>query len=197
MMQPMNIKQKRCAWADSKNPLYADYHDQEWGVPVYDDRTQFEFLVLESAQAGLSWEVILNKREGYRKAFAEFDPEKVARFNQRSVERLVKDASIVRNRLKIQATISNARLFLDLQDSHGSFSEYIWQFVDGKPIQNKWKTQKQVPATTKASDALAKDMKQRGFKFFGSTIAYAHMQATGLINDHVVSCFRHQSLAKG
>ncbi|NNF60362.1 MAG: DNA-3-methyladenine glycosylase I [Gammaproteobacteria bacterium] len=187
-------KIKRCKWALGVNQAYIDYHDKEWGVPARDDCTQFEFLVLESAQAGLSWSTILNKRDGYRKAFAGFDPEKVARFNKRSVERLVNDASIVRNRLKIESAINNAKRCLEIQEEFGSFCDYIWGFVDGKPIRNKWRSDKQVPATSKESDALSKDLKSRGFKFVGSTIIYAHMQATGMVNDHVVSCFRYREI---
>lgn len=185
-------KTTRCPWSDSKDPDYLLYHDDEWGVPVYDDRTQFEFLILESAQAGLSWSTVLRKRAGYRQAFAQFDVEKVARFNKRSVERLISNPDIIRNRLKIQSAISNAKLFLELQNQYGSFSAYIWGFVDGRPIVNRWRTQAQVPATSKHSDALSKDLKARGFKFVGSTIIYAHMQATGLVNDHLVDCFRYR-----
>ncbi len=183
----------RCPWALAGNELYVAYHDEEWGVPVRDDGKQFEFLVLESAQAGLSWSTVLNKREGYRQAFAGFDPVKVARFNARRIDRLVVDASIIRNRQKITAAVNNARAFLKVQEEVGSFSEYIWQFVDGKPTQNRWKTQQQVPASTSHSDALSKDLKQRGFKFVGSTIMYAHMQAVGMVNDHITSCFRHKA----
>ncbi|MEH6543970.1 MAG: DNA-3-methyladenine glycosylase I [Porticoccaceae bacterium] len=181
----------RCPWSQS-DPLYHRYHDDEWGVPCYDDKLLFEFLVLESAQAGLSWITVLRKRENYRKAFSNFDANKVARYNSRSVSRLMNDAGIVRNRLKIESAISNARLFLDLQDSHGSFSNYLWGFLDGKPIQNVWRSLDQIPATTPQSDAISKDMKQRGFRFFGSTICYAHMQAMGMVNDHLTSCFRHE-----
>lgn len=180
----------RCPWSQS-DPLYHRYHDDEWGVPCYDDKLLFEFLVLESAQAGLSWITVLRKRENYRKAFSDFDANKVARYNSRSVSRLMNDAGIVRNRLKIESAISNARLFLDLQDSHGSFSNYLWGFLEGKPIQNAWRRLDQIPATTPQSDAISKDMKQRGFRFFGSTICYAHMQAMGMVNDHLTSCFRH------
>jgi DNA-3-methyladenine glycosylase I len=184
---------ERCAWSIGIDPEYARYHDKEWGVPVRDDRTHFEFLVLESAQAGLSWWTILRKREGYRNAFADFDAAKVARFKARTVERLMKDASIVRNRQKIEAAIANARGFLDIQKEFGSFDSYVWRFVGGKPLVNRWRRQAEVPATTKESDALSKDLKARGFKFVGSTIVYAHMQATGLVNDHLVTCFRYQA----
>lgn len=186
--------QHRCEWCGDSE-LYQQYHDTEWGVPCYDDPTLFEFLILESAQAGLSWITILKKRENYRKAFANFNAEKVARFNTRSVERLMNDAGIVRNRLKIESAITNARRFLDVQAEFGSFSNYMWRFVDGTPIQNHWQNLKQLPVSTPLSDTISKDMKQRGFRFFGTTICYAHMQATGLVNDHVVSCFRHQPLS--
>jgi DNA-3-methyladenine glycosylase I len=175
---------------------YVRYHDEEWGVPVHDDRRQFEFLVLEGAQAGLSWSTILNKREGYREAFADFDAERVARFNRRSVERLVKFPGIVRNRLKIESAITNARRFLAVQQEFGSFDDYLWSFVAGRPIVNRWTDMKQVPATSAESDALSKDLKTRGFKFVGSTIMYAHMQATGMVNDHLVSCFRYKTCAQ-
>jgi DNA-3-methyladenine glycosylase I len=185
-------KSDRCAWSEGVDPAYQRYHDTEWGVPVRDDRTHFEFLVLESAQAGLSWWTILRKRDGYRRAFAAFDAQKVARFTARSVERLMRDASIVRNRLKIEAAIANARGFLEIQKEFGSFDNYVWRFVGGEPIVNRWRKQGQVPATSKESDALSKDLKSRGFKFVGSTIIYAHMQATGLVNDHLVGCFRYR-----
>ena len=184
---------ERCSWSVGIDPAYERYHDSEWGVPVRDDRRHFEFLVLESAQAGLSWWTILRKREGYRRAFADFDAAKVARFNARTVERLMKDASIVRNRQKIEAAIVNARGFLDIQKEFGSFDRYVWPFVGGKPLVNRWRKQGEVPATSKESDALSKDLKSRGFKFVGSTIVYAHMQATGLVNDHLVSCFRYKT----
>jgi DNA-3-methyladenine glycosylase I len=186
---------RRCPWGTGGNEAYLRYHDEEWGAPVRDDRTLFEFLVLESAQAGLSWSTILNKRAGYARAFAGFDPVKVARFNRRSVECLVKDASIVRNRLKIESAISNARCFLDVQEEQGSFSDYLWDFVDGMPVQNRWRTQDQVPASTPLSDAIGKDLKKRGFRFVGSTIVYAYLQATGLVNDHITGCFRHKECA--
>jgi DNA-3-methyladenine glycosylase I len=182
---------KRCTWPLKGNALYLQYHDTEWGVPVWDDQTQFEFLILEGAQAGLSWSTILNKREGYRAAFAGFDAEKIARFGKRDVARLLQDAGIVRNRLKIAAAISNARAFLSFREQHGSFAEYLWDFVGGKPIQNRIRESKQIPVTSAESDAISKDLKQRGFKFVGSTIIYAHMQATGMVNDHLMSCFRY------
>lgn len=186
----MAKQQKRCGWVDGGNDLYHRYHDEEWGVPVRDDIRHFEFLTLEGAQAGLSWATVLNKREGYRKAFAGFDPQKVARFTEKRVEKLLLDPGIIRNRLKVQATVNNARRYLEVQESFGSFNEYIWGFVEGKPIVNRWKTLKEVPATSPVSDALSKDLKQRGFKFVGSTVIYAHLQAAGLINDHTVDCFR-------
>jgi DNA-3-methyladenine glycosylase I len=182
----------RCKWAEGVSLDYIRYHDEEWGVPVYDDRTQFEFLVLEGAQAGLSWSTILNKRDGYRKAFADFDPEKVARFTPKRVERLLQDPGIVRNRLKVQSAVTNAKAFLDVQKEFGSFSDYIWGFVGGKPIRNAFAKDGDIPATSTESDALSKDLKKRGFKFVGSTIVYAHMQATGMVNDHVTSCFRYK-----
>ncbi len=187
---------KRCRWAEGTTLDYIRYHDEEWGVPVHDDLTHFEFLTLEGAQAGLSWSTILNKRDGYRKLFAEFDPEKVARFTKKRIEKLLLDASIVRNRLKIESTVSNARAFLKVREEFGSFSDYIWGFVDGKPVQNNFKKDGDVPATSPESDALSKDLKKRGFRFVGSTIIYAHMQATGLVNDHVTGCFRHKPCAK-
>lgn len=188
-------KKERCGWA-GEDATYIEYHDTEWGVPVYDDRTLFEFLVLEGAQAGLSWITILRKRDAYRTAFAGFDPEKVARFNAKKVEALMQDAGIVRNRLKIESAIKNARAFLDLQDELGSFSDYQWKFVDGKPLQNRHATLKQIPARTPISDAFSKDLKKRGFNFVGSTIIYAHMQAVGMVNDHVDTCFRQKPVSK-
>lgn len=185
----------RCPWSLSGNELYREYHDTEWGVPVFDAHKQFEFLVLEGAQAGLSWSTILNKREGYRRAFADFDIERVARFGKRDVTRLMNDAGIVRNRLKIESAISNARALLEFGERHGDFVEHLWSFVGGKPIQNRHRTQTDVPATSTESDAISKDLKKRGFRFVGSTIIYAHMQATGMVNDHVVTCFRHKQLA--
>ena len=185
------MTRQRCPWSQGVSDAYERYHDEEWGVPVRDDRMHFEFLTLEGAQAGLSWSTVLHKRDAYRKAFANFEPAKVARFNQRSVERLLNDAGIIRNRLKIDSAISNAREFLRVQDEFGSFDAYIWRFVDGKPIVNRRKWQQDVPATSSESDALSRDLKSRGFKFVGSTIIYAHMQAIGLVNDHLVDCFRY------
>jgi DNA-3-methyladenine glycosylase I len=180
----------RCAWAGT-DPLYVAYHDEEWGVPVHDDRKLFEMLTLEGAQAGLSWITILRKREAYRAAFDNFDPAVVAEYGEAKVAALLADAGIVRNRLKITATIRNARAFLAVQAELGSFDAYIWQFVDGTPIQNSWRTMSEIPAKTPLSDAISKDLKKRGFTFVGSTIVYAHMQATGMVNDHVTDCFRY------
>ena len=185
----------RCRWAEGVSPAYIAYHDEEWGVPVRDDRTQFEFLILEGAQAGLSWSTILNKRSGYRKHFADFDVQKVARFTKKRIEKMLLDPAIVRNRLKVESAVVNAQAFLKVQEEFGSFCEYIWGFVDGRPIQNKIRKDSETPATSPESDALSKDLKKRGFKFVGSTIMYAHMQATGMVNDHVTSCFRHKPCA--
>lgn len=187
----------RCGWSIKDNdPLYVTYHDEEWGVPVHDDQKLFEFIVLEGAQAGLSWLTILRKREGYRKAFAEFDPQKVARFSESKIEKLLLDASIIRNKLKVRSAVTNAKAFLKVQEEFGSFDNYIWQFTDGKPIVNHWKTMKDIPPRTKESDIMSKDLISRGFKFVGSTICYAHMQATGMVNDHTTECFRHSQLLK-
>jgi DNA-3-methyladenine glycosylase I len=183
----------RCAWSTS-DPLYIDYHDREWGVPVHDERKLFEMLILEGAQAGLSWITILKKRENYRKAFDNFDAKKVSRYNAARVRSLMKNEGIVRNRLKIAATISNAKAFLAVQKEWGSFDSYIWQFTGGKPIDNHRKGNKDVPATTPESDAMSKDLKKRGFRFVGSTICYAFMQATGMVNDHAITCFRHKQV---
>jgi len=185
----------RCKWAEGVNLDYIEYHDKEWGVPVHDDKVQFEFLILEGAQAGLSWSTILNKREGYRQAFADFNVEKVARFTDKRVEKLLTNPAIVRNRLKVKSAVTNAKALIKVQEEFGSFSKYIWGFVDGKPIQNKFRKDGDIPATSTASDDLSKDLKKRGFKFVGSTIVYAHMQATGLVNDHVVGCFRYKPCA--
>ncbi|MCL4682581.1 MAG: DNA-3-methyladenine glycosylase I [Rhodocyclaceae bacterium] len=186
-------KVQRCPWC-GEDPLYVAYHDAEWGVPVHDDRRLFEFLILEGAQAGLSWITILRKREAYRRAFAGFDAEKVARYGAREAKRLLADPGIVRNRLKIEAAIANARRFLEVQETFGSFDAYVWRFVDGRPIVNRWKSLAQVPAATRESEALSRDLKARGFRFVGPTICYAHMQATGMVNDHLVGCFRHAEL---
>ena len=184
----------RCPWA--KTDLYVHYHDTEWGVPVHDDRLLFEFLILEGAQAGLSWETILNKRESYRAAFDHFDPATVAKYGQKKRKNLLADAGIVRNRLKIEAAIQNAQMFLAVQEEFGTFDEYIWGFVGREPKQNAWKSIKEVPAKTPESDAMSKDLKRRGFKFVGSTICYAYMQAVGMVNDHLVECFRHTQLSR-
>ncbi|MDP9034234.1 MAG: DNA-3-methyladenine glycosylase I [Myxococcota bacterium] len=188
-------KKARCAWSGA-DPRYVAYHDEEWGVPVHDDRLLFEFLVLEGAQAGLSWITILRKREAYRRAFDHFNPETVADYDARKVALLLNDAGIVRNRAKIQSAVKNAGAFLAVQREFGSFDAYQWRFVGGCPLRNHWPTTKDVPARTAESDAFSKDLKQRGFSFVGSTIMYAHMQAVGMVNDHVVSCFRHREVAK-
>jgi DNA-3-methyladenine glycosylase I len=180
---------KRCDWVGSE-PIYLEYHDTEWGVPLHDDEKLFEFLVLEAAQAGLSWITILRKRENYRKAFAGFDPEKIARFNRLSVERLLRNPGIVRNRQKIEAAVANARAFLAVQEEFGSFDRYVWRFVDSAPIQGRWRTTRDVPARTPESERMSKDLISRGFRFVGPTICYAHMQATGMVNDHQLDCFR-------
>ncbi len=187
---------KRCQWAGD-NSLMVEYHDKEWGVPVHDDRTLFEFLTLEGAQAGLSWQTILNKREGYRQAFADFDPAKVAQFTAEDEERLRQNPAIVRNRLKIASTVNNARTFLEVQQQFGSFDSYLWRFVDGKSIQNNWEVWRDIPAQTKESEALSKDLKKHGFRFVGPTICYAFMQAVGMVNDHTVDCFCFQNLSDG
>ena len=181
----------RCPWC-LKFDQYIQYHDEEWGVPVHDDRIHFEFLILEGAQAGLSWSMILKKREGYHKAFAGFDPVKVARFSEKKLEKILLNPNIVRNRLKVYAAVNNAKRFLEVQKEFGSFDNYIWGFVNHKPIVNKWKTLKQIPAITKESDVLSKDLIKRGFKFVGSTVIYAHMQACGLVNDHLVECWKYK-----
>lgn len=186
----------RCGWAGT-DPLMCAYHDTEWGRPTRDDRRHFEFLILEAAQAGLSWSTVLKKREGYRKAFCDFDPLKVARFTPARIEKLMLDTSIIRNRLKIEATVNNAKQFLAVQREFGSFDAYCWQFVGGKPIVNKHRSAKDLPATSAESDAFSKDLKKRGFKFVGSTVIYAHMQAVGMVNDHTMDCFCYKTLAKG
>ncbi len=181
---------QRCPWLNLDKPDYVAYHDREWGVPVHDDRKHFEFLTLESAQAGLSWYTVLRKRANYRQAFAEFDPAKVSRFNAAKIEQMLQDPGLIRNRRKISAAVENARHFLTVQDEFGSFSAYIWRFVSGEPIVNEFRTLADLPATSRESDALSKDLKSRGFKFIGSIVIYAHMQATGMVNDHVLDCFR-------
>jgi DNA-3-methyladenine glycosylase I len=189
-----NLDKKRCGWA--KNDLAIQYHDTEWGVPLHDDHGLFEFLILEGAQAGLSWDTILAKRENYRKAFDGFDVNKVARYTEKRIEKLLQNEGIIRNRLKVASAVSNAKAFLKVQKEFGSFDKYIWDFIDGKPIVNKWKQIGQVPATSPVSDAISKDMKKRGFNFVGSTIIYAHMQATGMVNDHLTSCYRYKEVGR-
>ena len=185
---------QRCPWLNLDKPDYVAYHDREWGVPVHDDRKHFEFLTLESAQAGLSWYTVLRKRANYRQAFAEFDPAKVARFNAAKIEQMLQDPGLIRNRRKIGAAVENARHFLAVQDEFGSFSTYMWRFVGGEPIVNEFRTLADLPATSRESDALSKDLKSRGFKFIGSIVIYAHMQATGMVNDHVLDCFRRRQI---
>ena len=186
----------RCAWSGS-DPIYVDYHDKEWGVPARDDRKQFEFLVLESAQAGLSWITILKRRAGYQRLYEGFDAEQVARFDEAKVLSMLQDPGIIRNRKKIDSSINNARLFLEISEKHGSFSNYLWGFVDGKQVVNRFKSQSEIPANTPLSDTISKDLKQKGFRFLGSTIIYAHLQATGMVNDHLESCFRHKECIEG
>ena len=188
-------RQKRCSWC-GKDALYVAYHDQEWGVPLHDEQKLFEFLILEGAQAGLSWLTILKKRDAYRKAYYQFDIEKVARFNSRSIERLMNNPGIVRNRLKIEASINNARAFIEVQNEFGSFDKFIWQYVDRKPRQNHWRQLRDIPVSTKESEQMSKDLQQRGFRFVGPTICYAFMQAVGMVNDHVTGCFRHKQVAR-
>jgi len=189
----VKAKKIRCGWCEG-DPLYEAYHDQQWGVPVYDDQTLFEFLVLETFQAGLSWITILRKRENFREAFDQFDYKKIANYGEQKYKLLLQNPGIIRNKLKIKATITNAIQFMAIQEEFGSFSAYIWNFVDGKPIQNQVKHYKEAPATTSISDALSKDLKKRGFKFVGSTVIYAHMQATGMVNDHQIDCFRYKEI---
>ena len=185
---------QRCPWLDLDKPDYVAYHDREWGVPVHDDRKHFEFLTLESAQAGLSWYTVLRKRANYRQAFAEFDPAQVARFSAAKIEQMLQDPGLIRNRRKINAAVANARHFLAVQDEFGSFNAYVWRFVQGQPMVNEFRTLADLPATSRESDALSKDLKSRGFKFIGSTVIYAHMQATGMVNDHVLGCFRRAQI---
>ena len=187
---------KRCAWVNPDDALMLEYHDREWGVPVHDDRKHFEFLVLEAAQAGLSWAIVLKKREGYRRAFSQFDPQKVARYTEKRVQALTADPAIIRNRMKIEAAVRNARAFLAVQEEVGSFDAYCWRFVDGRPRVNRRTADGQIPATSPESDAFSKDLKSRGFGFVGSTIVYAHMQAVGMVNDHLVNCFRYPEVQR-
>ena len=189
----MKTEKTRCPWPTDE--LYIRYHDEEWGVPVHDDRVLFEFLILEGAQAGLSWRTVLNKRENYRAAFDNFDAEKIARYNEARIAKLLANEGIIRNRLKIRAAVQNAKAFLKVREEFGSFDKYLWRFVDGKPIVNHRKSMKEVPTQTKESDAMSKDLLTRGFKFVGSTICYANMQAVGMVNDHLVTCFRHRELS--
>ena len=191
-----SMPKKRCGWAGETNPLMLEYHDREWGVPVHDDSKLFEFLVLEAAQAGLSWSIVLNKREGYRRAFSGFDPNTVARYTEKRVQKLLLDPGIIRNRLKIEAAVRNARAFLAIQEEFGSFDAYSWRFVGGQAKLNRWGVMKQIPATSTESDAFSKDLKGRGFSFVGSTVIYAYMQAVGMVNDHLVECFRYKEVAK-
>jgi len=191
---PDDRKKKRCTWVRVDDPLMLQYHDSEWGVPVHDDRKHFEFLILEGAQAGLSWSTVLKKREAYRKAFADFDPAKVARFTPQRIEKLLLDPGIIRNRLKIESAVKNAKAFLKVQQEFGSFDNFCWRFVNGKPKLHKLTSLQQIPATSPESDAFSKDLKQRGFNFVGSTIMYAHMQAVGMVNDHLTDCFRYREL---
>ncbi len=188
------MKKKRCAWVNLDDALMIQYHDNEWGVPVHDDRKHFEFLVLEGAQAGLSWSIVLKKRDGYRRAFSRFDPGKVARYTDKRIRELTLDPAIIRNRMKIEAAVRNARAFLAIQEEFGSFEAYCWRFVNGRPKLNRWKATGEIPATSPESDAFSKDLKRRGFGFVGPTVIYAHMQAVGMVNDHLVDCFRYREI---
>lgn len=190
------MQKVRCAWVPKGDELYQDYHDQEWGVPVYDKKVLFEFLLLEGAQAGLSWSTVLNKRAHYRRVYADFNPEKIARFSDKKIEKLLQDPGIIRNRLKVNSAVKNAQAFLALEEQGGDFAASLWTFVDGEPIQNTWSSLKQVPAKTALSDKMAKELKRLGFSFVGSTICYAFMQATGMVNDHTIDCFRHRQCMK-
>ena len=187
---------KRCAWVSPNNALMTEYHDNEWGLPVHDDRQHYEFLVLEAAQAGLSWAIVLRKREGYRRAFSQFDPEKVARYTEKQIDALTADPGIIRNRLKIESAVRNARAFLAVREEFGSFDDYCWRFVGGRPLVNRRTASGQIPATSPESDAFSKDLKKRGFNFVGSTVIYAHMQAVGMVNDHLVDCFRFKQVQR-
>src|ERR1700751_769419 len=190
-----SMPKKRCAWVSESNSLMLEYHEREWGVPVHSDNKHFEFLILEGAQAGLSWSIVLNKREGYRRAFSEFDPKRVARYSEKRIQKLLLDPGIIRNRQKIEAAVRNARAFLAIQEEFGSFDAYSWRFVGGRPKVNRWRVMKQSPAPSTESDALSKDLKGRVFRFVGSTVIYAHMQAVGMVNDHLVECFRYREVA--
>ena len=191
-----DTKVKRCSWVNVDQELMREYHDREWGVPTHDDRRHFEFLILEAAQAGLSWSIVLNKREGYRRAFSQFDPKKVARYSEARVDELTADPGIIRNRAKIAAAVKNARAFLAVQEEFGSFDAYCWRFVDGRPRQNRRTSLREIPATTPESDAFSRDLKGRGFGFVGSTVIYGHMQAVGMVNDHLVDCFRYRDVRR-
>jgi len=195
-MPDVQPKVKRCSWVNVDHELMREYHDREWGVPTHDDRRHFEFLILEAAQAGLSWSIVLNKREGYRRAFSQFDPKKVARYSQARIDELTVDPGIVRNRAKITAAVRNAQAFLVVQEECGSFDAYCWQFVDGRPRQNRWASLREIPATTPESDAFSRDLKRRGFSFVGSTVIYGHMQAVGMVNDHLIDCFRYRDVRR-
>ena len=192
----LNGQPKRCSWVKVDHVPMLEYHDREWGVPTHDDRTHFEFLILEAAQAGLSWSIVLNKRDGYRRTFSDFNPERVARYSEARIDKLTADQRIIRNRVKIAAAVKNARAFLAVQEEHGSFDAYCWRFVDGRPRQGRWKTIGQIPATTPESDAFSRDLKRRGFSFVGSTVIYAHMQAVGMVNDHLIDCFRYRAVRR-
>jgi len=187
---------KRCSWVNADDPLLLEYHDSEWGVPVHTDRKHFEVLVLSGAQAGLNWSLVLKKREGYRRAFDNFDPEKVARYSERQIQILMNDSEIIRNRMKIEAAVRNARAFLEVQEEFGNFDSYCWHFVGGRPKLNRWKATRQIPATSPESESFSKDLKRRGFSFVGPTVAYAYMQAVGMVNDHLVDCFRYREIQR-
>ena len=189
-------RRRRCPWVGVDDLLMREYHDREWGVPVHDDQRHFEFLLLEGAQAGISWSIVLKKRDGYERAFSQFDPGKVARYTEKRIAALTRDPGIVRNRLKITAAVRNARAFLSIQDEFGSFDAYCWRFVDGRPRLNRWKSMREIPATSRDSDAFSRDLKRRGFSFVGSTIIYAHMQAVGMVNDHLIDCFRYREIRR-
>src|ERR1700719_4573015 len=195
-MRSATVTPKRCSWASMDGPMLLQYHDLEWGVPVHNDRKHFEVLALSGAQAGLSWSLVLKKREGYRRAFDKFDPEKVAHYSERQIQKLISDPEIIRNRMKIEAAVSNARALLKIQEEFRDFDSYCWRFVDGRPKLNRWKVIRQIPATSPESDAFSKDLKQRGFSFVGSTVVYAHMQAVGMVNDHLVDCFRYREIRR-
>ena len=192
----MASQPKRCSWVNDDSALMREYHDREWGVPSHDDRTHFQFLILEAAQAGLSWSIVLNKREGYRRAFSQFDPQKVARYSEARIDKLTADPGIIRNRMKIAAAVRNAKSFLLVREQFGTFDAYCWRFVNGRPRQNRWSSLREIPATTAESDAFSRDLKRRGFSFVGSTVIYAHMQAVGMVNDHFVDCFRYRDVRR-